>query len=51
MTRYARAFLLALAIALSAACSRPNLESTGGGYGPASSAPATEDQARAATLG
>ncbi|HEY7471347.1 MAG TPA: hypothetical protein VIE68_03280 [Gemmatimonadota bacterium] len=46
MTRYACAFLLALA--LSAACSRPNLESTGGGYAPAPAA-AADDQAGTAT--
>ena len=41
MKRASRAALLAI-VAVVAACSRPNLHSTGGGYGPGASAPAVE---------
>ena len=41
MKRSSRAGLLAI-VAVVAACSRPNLQSTGGGYGPGASAPSVE---------
>jgi hypothetical protein len=41
MKRASRAALLVI-VAMIAACSRPNLQSTGGGYGPGASAPAVE---------
>lgn len=41
MKRASRAALLAL-VAVVPACSRPNLQSTGGGYGPGASAPSVE---------
>ena len=41
MKRSSRAALLAI-MAVVAACSRPNLQSTGGGYGPGASAPSVE---------
>ena len=40
MKRISRAAPLAIAIAVVAACSRPNLQSTGGGYGPGAAASA-----------
>lgn len=41
MKRASRAALLAI-VTVVAACSRPNLQSTGGGYGPGASAPSVE---------
>ena len=41
MKRASRAALLAI-VAVVAACSRPNLQSTGGGYAPGASAPSVE---------
>jgi len=51
MTAVAARILVVGAIALAAACSRPNLESTGGGYAPDTSAAPVAAPAAAAPGG